>query len=79
LIAGSETTDVTDTTPILEVMRQSGIVKLKDVEDTNIVERSDLGAKADNDFDSDNDEEDHKVLHPRKPSHIEFGKCTITY
>lgn len=77
MIAGSEAEDVTDIAPISMVMRQSGIVEPKDVEATNIAERSNSGVEADNDFDSDNDEEDHNVLHPRKPSHIEFSKSTV--
>lgn len=54
-----------------------GIVETKDMEETNIAERTNSGAKADNDLDSDNDEEDPNVLHPRKPSHLEFGKSTM--
>jgi hypothetical protein len=58
-------------------MRQSGIVEPKSVEETITAERSDLGVKADNDHDSDNDEEDPNILHPRKPSHIEFDRSTL--
>lgn len=77
MIVGSEAEDVTDIAPISKVMRQSGIVEPKDVEATNIVERSNTGVEVDNDFDSDNDEEDRNVLHPRKPSHIEFSKSIV--
>jgi hypothetical protein len=81
LIAGDEAANVTEIAPISEVMRQSGIVEPKDAKEINTAEKSDLEAesevKAENDADSDNDVEDPNILHPNKPSHIEFGKSTV--
>jgi hypothetical protein len=77
LITGSEAADVTKSTPFSEVMRQSGIIEPLDVEETNIAERRSSGVRAENDVDSDNDDEDPNVLHPSKPSHIEFGRSTV--
>jgi hypothetical protein len=76
LTAGDEATDMIETTPILEVMSESGIVKPKDAEEADIVEKSDSEVEAENDTDSDNDE-DPNILHPSKPSHIELDKSTI--
>jgi hypothetical protein len=47
------------------------------VEETITAKRSDSGVEADNDADSDNDEEDPIILHPRKPSHIAFDRSTV--
>jgi hypothetical protein len=81
LIAGDEAANVTEIAPILEVMRQSDIVEPKDAKEINTAEKSDLEAevevKAENDADSDNDVEDPSILHPNKPSHIEFGKSIV--
>lgn len=77
LTTGGDTTDLTETAPISEVMRESGIIESKDGEEADVVGKSDSEAEADNDVDTDNDEEDFSILHPNKPSHIVFGKSTV--
>jgi hypothetical protein len=69
LTTEGETTDIVETTPILEVMRESGIVEPKAREEVGVVERSD--------FEADSDEDDPNILRPNKPSHIEFGKSIV--
>jgi hypothetical protein len=68
-------TEVTETTPISEVMRRSGLVvsegaiaegETAEAEQT-VVNRSD-----------DENEEDNNILSPSKPNHIEFGKSTVS-
>jgi hypothetical protein len=68
--------DVTETTPISEVMRQSCLVVLEGP----IVEGA-SNAKAGQAVVGENDdesEEDYIILNPTKPSHIEFEKSTVT-
>jgi hypothetical protein len=68
-------TNVTETAPISEVMRQSGLVvsegaiaegETAEAEQT-VIDRSD-----------DENEEDNSILSPSKPSHIEFKKYTVS-
>jgi hypothetical protein len=69
--------EATDTTPILEIMRNSGMVIQEGEEsmprkDTIDAEAKTVYAKADSD-----NEEDDGILSLSKPSHIEFGKSTM--
>jgi hypothetical protein len=68
-------TEVTNTAPISEVMRQSGLVVPEEpiVEGTLTVEAEQIAVEG-----SDNeDEEDYTILSPAKPSHLEFGRSTV--
>jgi hypothetical protein len=68
--------EVTETAPISEVMRQSGLIVLKGT----VVEGETAKAEqavAENRSD-DEVEEDNNILSPSKPSHIEFRKSTVT-
>jgi hypothetical protein len=67
---------MTETTPISEMMRRSGLVVPEEVvaevetveaEQTVVEDRSD-----------DEIEEDNNILSPSKLSHIEFGKSTVS-
>jgi hypothetical protein len=69
-------TEVTETAPISEVMRRSGLV----VSEQATAEDATAGAehvvaKGGSDNES---EEDNSILSPMKPSHIEFGRSTVT-
>jgi hypothetical protein len=63
--------EVTETAPISEVMRWSGIIvsegTVAEAEQAIVEDRSD-----------DKVEEDNSILSPTKPSHIEFGRSTVT-
>jgi hypothetical protein len=62
--------------PISEVMKQSGLVVPEEAvaEGTSIAETEQITVGG-----SDNeDEEDYTILSPAKPSHLEFGKSTVT-
>ena len=63
--------EMTETAPISEMMRQSGLVvpeeAVAEVEQTVVEDKSD-----------DENEEDNNILRPSKPSHIEFGKSTVS-
>jgi hypothetical protein len=65
--------EVAETAPISEVMRQSGLVVSKEVaaEGASNTEAEQIVAGGES-------EEDDNILNPTKPSHIEFGKSTIT-
>jgi hypothetical protein len=68
--------EVTKTAPILEVMRRSGLVVSEGptAEDTTAeVEQTVVEGESD-----DESEEGNNILSPSKPSHIEFGKSTVT-
>jgi hypothetical protein len=70
-------TEATETAPISEVMRKSGLVVHKGEgsfpeQDSANVEAKNIDAEAGSD-----DEEDDDILSPSKPSHIEFGKSTV--
>jgi hypothetical protein len=68
--------EMTETTPISEMMRRSGLV----TSETAISEGEATEAEqiADEDGSDDEAEEDYIILSPSKPSHIEFGKSTVT-
>jgi hypothetical protein len=69
--------EVTETTLISEVMRQSGLVVPEEpvAEGTSTAEAEQIaiGEGSDNE-----DEEDYTILSPAKPSHLEFGKSSVT-
>jgi hypothetical protein len=72
-----EETEIAETAPILEVMKRSGLVVSEEVtaEGAPNTEAEQIVAGGESDNDS---EEDNSILSPTKPSHIEFGKSTIT-
>jgi hypothetical protein len=69
--------EVTETAPISEVMRQSGLVVLEEAiaEGTSIAEAEQIVVEGGSE---NEDEEDYTILSPMKPSHVEFGKSTVT-
>jgi hypothetical protein len=73
---GNET-EMTETSPISEMMRRSGLVVQEGptTEDTTNVEAEQTKAKVGSYNES---EEDNNILSPTKPSHIEFGRSTVT-
>jgi hypothetical protein len=66
-------TEMTETTPISEMMRQSGLVVQEGViaEGTSTVEAEQAVTEVESDNES---EDDDSILCPTKPSHVEFGK-----
>jgi hypothetical protein len=69
--------EATETGPILEVMRRSGLVVSEEdiAKGTSAAEAEQTVAEGGNENES---EEDNTILSPMKPSHIEFGKSTVT-
>ena len=65
-----EETEATETAPISEVMRQSGLVVTEGTTDEGAP-----AAKAEEDVEED--EEDYSILIPSKPSHLDFEKSTV--
>ena len=69
--------EVTEMAPISEVMRQSGLV----VSEEPIAEGT-LTAEAEGitvgEGSGNEDEEDYTILIPEKPSHLDFGRSTVT-
>jgi hypothetical protein len=72
-----EETEIVETTPISEVMKRSGLVVSDEVtaEGASNAEAEQIVAEGESGNES---EEDNSILSPTKPSHIEFGKSTVT-
>jgi hypothetical protein len=72
-----EETETTETTPISEVMKRSGLVVSEEAaaEGAFNTKAEQVVAGGESDYES---EEDNSILSPAKPSHIEFGKSTVT-
>jgi hypothetical protein len=72
-----EEADATETAPISEVMRQSGLVVTEGAIDegapTAEAEHADIEEE-----NVDEEEEDYKTLIPSKPSHLDFEKSTVS-
>jgi hypothetical protein len=64
-------TEATDTAPILEIMRDSGMVA--QTEEEIVPEKNNI----DDEANSDNASDDDGILSLSKSSHIEFGKSTV--
>jgi hypothetical protein len=72
-----EETEVTETAPIFEVMKQSGLVVTEETTDegTHGAEAEQTVAEEEN---IDEDEEDYSILIPTKPSRLDFEKSTVS-
>jgi hypothetical protein len=72
-----EETETAETTPISEVMKRLGLVVSEEVavEGASNTEAEQIVAGGESDNES---EEENSILNPTKPSHIEFGKSTVT-
>jgi hypothetical protein len=72
-----EETEATETAPISEVMRQSGLVVTEGIvdEDTSAVEAEQADIEEEN---ADEEKEDYSILIPSKPSHLDFEKSTVS-
>jgi hypothetical protein len=68
-----EETEVTETTPISKVMKQSGLVVTD--EGTHVTEAEQTVAEEE---DIEKDEEDYSILIPSKPSHLDFEKSNVS-
>jgi hypothetical protein len=71
-----EEAKATETAPISEVMRQSGLVVTEGAidEDAHIAEAEEANIEEEN----ANEEEDYNTLIPAKPNHLDFEKSTIS-
>jgi hypothetical protein len=72
-----EETEVTETTPFSEVMKQSGLVVIEGTTDegTPVAEAEQTVVDEDT---IDVDEEDYSILIPTKPSHLDFEKSIVS-
>jgi hypothetical protein len=68
-----EETEVIETAPIFEVMKQSGLVVTD--EGTPVTEAEQTVAEEE---DIEEDEEDYSILIPSKPSHLDFEKSIVS-
>jgi hypothetical protein len=72
-----EEAEATETAPISEVMKQSGMVVTEGVTDEGAPAAEAEQADIEED-DADEEEEDYNTLMPSKPSHLDFGKSTVS-
>jgi hypothetical protein len=71
-----EETKVTETTPISEVMKQSGLVMTEETTNEGpVAEAEQTVAEEEN---IEEDDEDYSILIPTKPSHLDFEKYTVS-
>jgi hypothetical protein len=75
VIREGEETEVTETTPISEVMERSGIVVTEGAIDEGAPDVEAEQTVAEEEIDED--EEDYSILIPTKPSHLDFEKSTV--
>jgi hypothetical protein len=71
-----EEAEATETALISEVMRQSGLVVTE-----GAIEQGAPTAETEQDVEeeiTDEEEEDYSILIPSKPSHLDFGKSTVS-
>jgi hypothetical protein len=72
-----EETEATETAPISEVMRQSGLVVTE-----GAIDEGALAAEAEQadieEENADEEEEDYSILIPSKPNHLNFEKSTVS-
>jgi hypothetical protein len=72
-----EETEVIETAPISEVMKQSGLVVTEGTTDEGApaAEAEQTAAEEEN---IDEDEDDYSILIPTKPNHLDFRKSTMS-
>jgi DNA-binding protein H-NS len=72
-----EEAEATETAPISEVMRQSGLVVTEGIVDegTSAAEAEQADIEEEN---ADEEKEDYSILIPSKPSHLDFEKSTMS-
>jgi hypothetical protein len=72
-----EQAEATETAPISEVMKQSGLVVIEGDADEGASAAEAEYADFEEDI-VDKEEEDYNTLMPAKPSHLDFGKSTVS-
>jgi hypothetical protein len=72
-----EETEAAETAPISEVMRRSGLVETEGASDDDApateVDQADI-----EEGDAGEEEIDYNTIMPSKPSHLDFGKSTVS-
>jgi hypothetical protein len=72
-----EEAETTETAPISEVMKQSGMVVIGVATEEDAPATEAEYADIEEDV-VDEEEEDYNTLMPAKPSHLDFGKSTVS-
>jgi hypothetical protein len=80
VIRDGEEAEATETAPISEMMRQSGLVVTEGaIEEGAPVAKSEQDVEEEiADEEEEEEEEDYSILIPSKPSHLDFGKSTVS-
>jgi hypothetical protein len=72
-----EEAETTETTLISEVMKQSGLVVAEGAIDED-APAAETEQDVEEEIADEEEEEDYSILIPSKPSHLDFGKSTIS-
>jgi hypothetical protein len=71
-----EEAEATETTPIFEVMKQSGLVVTEGTVDEDV--HTAEAEEADIEEENTDEEKDYNTLVPSKPNHLDFEKSTVS-
>src|SRR5688572_14751997 len=72
-------TEASETVPISEAMRRSGLVILEKIPHDNADQAEQTIAEAEEeDMEETDSEDDYRIAMPSKPSHLDFGKSTVS-
>ena len=71
-------TEVAETTPISEVMKQSGLAVTEEATDEGAPAAKAEHTVAKEEEEDIDEEEDYSILIPSKPSHLDFEKSTVS-
>jgi hypothetical protein len=72
-----EEAEAVETAPISEVMRKSGLVVIEEATEQG-APAAEIEQDVEEEIADEEEEEDYSILIPSKPSHLDFGKSTIS-
>ena len=72
-------TEASETVPISEAMQRSGLVTSEKIPNDDAEQAEQAIAEAEEeDIEETNPEDDYRIAMPSKPSHLDFGKSTVS-
>jgi hypothetical protein len=74
---GGEAEDL-ETVPISEAMQRSGLVTSEKIPSDDAEQAEQAIAEAEEDIEETDPEDDYRIAMPSKPSHLDFGKSTVS-
>jgi hypothetical protein len=71
-------TEASETVPISEAMQRSGLVTSEKIPSDDAEQAEQAIAEAEEDIEETDPEDDCRIAMPSKPSHLDFGKSTVS-